>query len=252
MKVRQNRVRRMHAAFVSVFAIAFLGGCSSYVTPGRGADLSVFGVDDDGIARALATRPAAHFPVTLAVVRVQESGYASYSCFGYGEGAYSVITQRDLETEDDLRTLAALPDVSNVVTVNKLLVPRRLTDGRDLRAAAAKVHAEMVLIYTIDTTFETTDGMRPLTVLTLGLFPTKDVRVNTTAAALLLDTRTGYIYGAAEASTDRSQLANAWTDTDAAEQVRRRTERAAFEKLLLSFGRAWDRVLAQYGRPRAS
>jgi hypothetical protein len=249
--------RRDLSALAGLFLL-LLGGCGArYATPSRGADLSLFGGDeaklqqitDRKVQEALDKKPTARFPVTLAVVRVQEAGYRSRTGRGYGSGAYSVLTTRDIETDEDFRSISDLDRITGVATVNRLLLPPELSDDRELRAAAAAVHADMLLLYTLDTAFTTEDGMRPLTVLTLGLFPTKNVRLNTTASALLLDTRTGYVYGVAEASADGSQIANAWTSGDAADQARRRTERKAFARLVGAFGDAWADVVAIYDRP---
>jgi hypothetical protein len=239
-------------------ALLMLGGCGvHYATPSRGADMSLFGGDDARLQQitdrkvqaALDTKPTARFPVTLAVVRVQEPGYRSRTARGCGSGEYSVVTTRDIEEDEDFNAIADLDRITGVATVNRLLLPAQLSDDRELRAAAAAVHADMLLLYTLDTAFTTEDGMRPLTVLTLGLFPTKHVRINTTASALLLDTRTGYIYGVAEASAAGTQLANAWTSRDAADQARRRTERKAFGQLVGQFAHAWGEVVAIYDRP---
>ncbi len=104
----------------------------------------------------------------------------------------------------------------------------------------------MLLLYTIDTTFTTEDFASPLTVVSLGLFPTKDVRVRTTASAVLLGTHNGYVYGLAEATAERSGLANAWTDDHAVDDTRRKTETEAFDKLVSDFEIFWGRVVAQY------
>lgn len=249
-----NRFRL--SALVGVVLI-FVGGCGArYITPGRGADMSLFGPDDvrlreltdRTVQTALDRQPTARFPVTLAVVRVQGAGYRSRTTCGYGAGDYSVVTTRDVEEDEDFQAIENLGRVAGVATINRLLLPSRLHDDRELRAAAAAVHAEMLLLYTFDTTFDTEDGMRPLTVLTLGLFPTKNVRVNTTASALLMDTRTGYIYGVAEASAKRTQLANVWTSQDAADQSRRKTEREAFLQLVREFEGGWAQVVAGYDR----
>ena len=56
-------------------------GCASYAVPGKGADLSLFTdveIDED-IGAILDREPAAVFPATVAVVRVQESAYRSWS-----------------------------------------------------------------------------------------------------------------------------------------------------------------------------
>jgi len=235
--------------------VLFAGGCgTSYITPGAAADLSTFGLSnelresmtDTNIRRVLARKPLATFPVHLAVVRVQSPGYYSYSTRGYGHGKYSVITSRDVETDDDMAKLRALPEITDVVAINRLLLPANLTSDRELRAAAAAVHADMILIYTVDTRFTTDKVLQPLGALTLGLFPNETANVRSTLSAILIDTRNGYIYAAAEASAKHSALTNAWSNRSAVERSRRKTEREAFDKLLADFTRAWPQVVRTY------
>lgn len=235
--------------------ITTLIGCGfSYITPGRGADLSAFGLTnelresltDSSIQRALDKKPLATFPVTLAIVRVQDSGYYSYNVRSHGHGKYSVITQRDLETDEDFAALRALPQVKSVVGINRLLLPSNLTSDKQLRAAAAAVHADMMLIYTVDTTFKTEESLEPLGFVTLGLFPNQTARVNSTTSAILIDTRNGYTYAAAEASAKHSALTNAWSNKSTVDRSRRKTERESFEKLLQNFIQTWPNLVQAY------
>src|SRR3954470_11734721 len=113
----------------------------------------------------------------------------------------------------------------------------------------------MLLIYTFDTAFHDHDLAAPLSVVTLGLSPTQATHVVTTASAVLMDTRNGFIYGVAEASEKRNglatasaclmetrngliygvaeasqkpnRLATAWNPTSALDQSRKQTESAA-------------------------
>ena len=162
---------------------ALWSGCASahYTTPGGAGDLSLFA--DRDIQAVLATRPASALPVNLAIARIQQPGYRSYTARGHGRGRFSVITVRDVETQQDLERIAALPEVSQVVPLNRLLLSDRLESERPLRLAAAALHADMILVYTLDTDFFIGDVLRPLTVISLGLSPNQHVRVTTTASA---------------------------------------------------------------------
>jgi len=219
-------------------------GCaSSYVVPGRAADMNVF-LDPD-LRQAYARQAASPLPARIAVVRVQEPGYRSHTADGYGQGRYSVVTVRDVEDDDGARRIGALPDVAGVVALNRLVLSSSLQTDRELRVAAARLGADMLLIYTFDTGYRVADGLRPLTVVSLGLFPTKVAHVTTTASALLMDVRTGYVYGSAETTSRRSPLANAWTSADAVDGSRRTTERDALGKLVTDFERIWPQIVAQ-------
>ena len=53
-----------------------------------------------------------------------------------------------------------------------------------------------------------------------------------TASAILVDVRTGFVYGALEASERRERLTNAWQNRDSADAARRDAEKVAFKKLV--------------------
>lgn len=229
-----------------------LGGChaAEYATPGPPADMSVFNAaqaktSDLAIREAFAAEPLATFPASIAVARVQGSGYRNHARNdGYGSGAYSVVTQREVEKDEHYEKLRSLTGVKGVATMNRLLVSSNLQTDRELRAAAASLKADLLLVYTFDTKFDSEQYAGVVSVVTLGLFPTKVESVRSTASAVLLDTRTGYVHALAEGTGDAGQLANAWTSEEAAEDARLRAEGRAFEGLIASFEKAWPGVLA--------
>lgn len=223
-------------------ALVAFSGCSSYRTPGGGADFAVFA--DHDIKAILDRKPASPFPANLAIARVQEPHYRSYTAKGYGRGRFSVVTVRDVETEKDFNRIAELPEVAQVVPLNRLLLSDELESDRQLRQAAASLHADMLMLYTFDTDFFVGDALRPLTVITLGLSPNKQVRVTTTASAILIDVRTGYVYGSCEITSRKEQLASAWTSGDVVDHSRLKTERQAFDDLLGEFEGLWKSVVA--------
>ena len=229
---------------LALLTAALLSSCASYITPGRQADLSTF--TDPRVKKAFVAEPAIRFPANIALVRIQDSGYRSESAQGVGAGAYSVVTARDIETEEDIDTISKLPGIAGVVALNRLLLPRSLSSDLDLREAAAKLHTEAVLIYTLATEFRDNDVIPPLTTLSLGLAPNKRYKITSTASAILMDTKTGYIYGALEESQLRSGLTIAWGSSSAIEASRKKAEREAFEKLLASFQPFWNRIYNRF------
>jgi len=229
------------------------GGCTaSYAVPGRGAQMSAFGAasraeqTDNPIATTMTKRPLATLPTAIAVVRVQDPSYRAEDVDTYGSGAYTVVTTRTVEEadgKDQAAELAKLPMVSGIAPINRLLLPAELHSDLELRQAAAALHADMLLIYTLDTTFKVEDVAAPLTVVTLGLSPNQQARVVTTASAVLLDTRNGYLYGMAEATERDNQLASGWTSQAAVDQTRRRVEAKAFQKLVKNLQVTWAGVV---------
>ena len=139
---------------------------------------------------------------------------------------------------------ALLFPVGLLVAVPLVILPRD--------QAAAQPQCHMLLVYTLDTTFHDRDLASPLSVVTLGLSPTQATSVLTTASAMLMDTRNGYIYGVAEASAKKEGLATAWNTGSAIDASRRQTETQAFQKLVGDVETMWKGVVRELGRERHS
>jgi hypothetical protein len=228
-----------------------LGGCAHYVTPGQAVSLPA--ITEPDIGDAFSRAPAASFPARLIVARVQAPGYVSYSNRGYGHGAYSVLTARDMETEDDIRRLGAMPGVASVGPLSRVLLPPELNTTRELRTAAAQLRADVILLYTIDTSFRTdTTRIGPLQAVSLGFFPNKKAHVSSTCAAVFLDVRTGYVYGIAEATATEEQRSGYWNTEAAIEAARVKAERGAFVGALTEIEAAWGNIVGQYSSAPAS
>jgi len=237
---------------VAVCLCVMVSGCASYRTPARGAQLSALVADED-IGERLARKPAAAFPARLAVARVQDSNYQSYSNESWASGRFSVVINRDVETEKDFERISKLPMVQAVAPLNRMVLPARLDSERDLRLAGASLHADIVLAYTFDTAFRLDEtDIGPLGVITLGFMPVNKAVVTSTASAALFDVRTGFVYGLAEATGKESALASAWSTREAADQSRLKAERAAFEGLLTEFEKTWKGIVEEHGRAAAA
>ena len=240
-----RRVRVVLAAA----AVLLLAGCAtSYVVPGPRADMQVFG--SPSIQDSFAAKPGVSFPATIAFVRVQAPSYSTARLpetqSGAGAGRYRVISTREAEDDSQVDRLGHLQQITGVTTISRMLLPPVVQSDKELREAAARLHADLILVYTFDTAFFDTDLARPLTVITLGLSPTRKLAVSTTASALLLDTRTGFVYSSYEATKKADTLATSWNTADSADQVRRDNERAAFGLLLGEIEKTWPKLVAQY------
>src|SRR5687768_8796209 len=116
---------------IATTIIALSAGCASYSTPGRGAQMDLFGATardqaagtETGIAQVLDKKPLASFPASIALVRVQTPNYISYTGRGWGGGQYSVLTTRDVERAEDLARVNALQNVRGVAPLNRLVIP---------------------------------------------------------------------------------------------------------------------------------
>jgi hypothetical protein len=236
----------MKLGICGLLAALALCGCASYRTPGGG--VSIPEITSPGIAEAMARKPAASWPARLIVVRVQGSGYQSYTARGYGQGRFSVVTTRDIETEADFARLGAMPKVAAVGALNRLLLPGNLDSADDLRTAAAQLQGDIVLLYTIDTSFRTeSTQIGPLQLVSLGFFPNKKAKVSSTCAIALLDTRTGYVYGVAESTSNEAQRSDLWNKEAAIEKARARAERGAFTGALAEVEKLWASIATSSG-----
>jgi hypothetical protein len=240
-----------------VGALACVGGCAAYAVPGHGANFRSLGMTpaqkfeqtDPGINASLDKKPLASFPAAVAMVRIEAPNYEARTVQLYGQGNYRVVITRDVEKPELVQKLETLPMLSVLEPLNRLELPENLNNDQELRQAAAMVHADMVLIYTFDDEFEDRDMASILTLFTLGISPNKYLTVTSTASAVLMDTRNGYIYGACEATEKKSTLANCWGEPAAADAVREQVESAAFDKLCGEFQRTWGKVVNEYATP---
>lgn len=238
-----------------LLVVISVSGCVSYRVPGGPANFRAMGITEEmleeqtdvSISRRLERKPLASFPVTVAVVRVQDRNYSSYTSGSYGRGNYRIVTTRDVESDEAFDRIAALPMIRTLAPLSRLVVAEELNTELELREAAATVQAGMLLIYTFDTTFGVEEAIVPLSIITLGLFPDDEARVTTTVSAVLIDTRNGYVYGLTEATSHQTQLANNWTSQAAIDQSRRRAEQEAFDKLIEGIETLWMGVIQTYG-----
>lgn len=225
-----------------------LAGCSTYIPPGAKADLQAFA--PPSIQEGFAAKPTNPFPASIAAVRVQSPSYTNYyidqNGGRHGSGRYSVITTREVEEQSQFDRLTALPQVAGLVALNRMLLPARLEGDREIREAASRLQADLVFLYTFDTVFYDTDAAKPLTVITLGLSPTKKISAVTTVSGLLLDTRTGYVYSACEVTEREATIATSWGSRDTADETRRKTERRAFGKLVDELIASWPKLLQRH------
>lgn len=245
---RMKNLKLIVSPAVLVTLITLLvSGCASYVTPGGGVELTALAEGD--INELMMKQPAAKFPAHLAVARVQAPDYQSHRNESYGTGRYSVVTTRDVEREEDFKRLAEMPSVNGLAPLNRLLLPTQLDTVEALRTAAARLKADILVIYTFDTSFRVgAQKYRPLNVISLGFLNNKEVTVTTTASAALFDVRTEFLYGLAEASAREERHASVWGSSDVVDDLRVVTERKAFQALLPELEKTWSGVIKSHAR----
>lgn len=240
------------------FAAACFGCASTYVTPGGGAKLAQLErVDRSDIRREIEREPAAAFPSRLALARIQAPDYRSFTIGGGGvrAGDFEVLTVQELIDDGQIEAIGNWPEVAGVSPVNRLLMPPAMNGLDDLRLAAAKLRADVLVLYTIDTRFEVRrKSVAPTGVISLGLAPDRDAQVVATASALLVDVRTGFVYGAAEATAKEQGLASYWSSAEQLDRKRVAAEERAFDDLVGALEKTWRGVVREHadGAERAA
>jgi len=233
-------------SLIFTIVILTISGCAvTYTTPAAGVSIS--SLTDDDIAELMKVEPAGQFPARIAIARIQASGYSSRTNNSYGSGQYSVVTTRDIEDESDFHKIANLPMVAGVAPLNRLLLTPNLDSIKDLRLSAARLKTDLLLIYSVDTTFHVeSTPLGPLSLLTLGTLPNKKAFVSSTISGVLVDVRTGFIYGASESTEREEQRTNMWGTQDAIDEARVRSEKASFKGFVAGFVKLWDSIVEQY------
>lgn len=224
--------------------IIALSGCATYQTPGAGISVGDLSQSTADIAEIMRRAPAAQFPAYIATARIQAPDYTAGNTSCHGQGRFCVVAARDIESDDVFERLKRLPGVADAGPISRILVPQSLHGIEDLRLVAANFKADMVLIYSVDTRF-VVDGrsLGPLSVVSLGLIPNKKAHVTTTASAVLVDVRSGFVYGVAESTASDDQRATIWSTHQAIERARKETEKESFISLVGEVERLWHGIL---------
>lgn len=229
---RAWRNRLSHAA-----AGLLLCGCASYPTPGGPAPFA----DAAGatVAGGALTRPSLNIPARIAIARVQAADYKSFSTRAATGGRFGFIAGNESPSAAQIRSVDQWPSVAHVDALGPALVPEKLDSLEDLRLAAAKLQADVLLAYTLDTRFLVKgERTKPGTKLSLG-DAADGAGIASTAAGLLIDVRTGYVYGSAQGSVSVDPLADAWRSNEALDQQRVSAEQQAFAAMALNAGKVW-------------
>jgi len=228
--------------------LVVMSGCATYIPPGAKADLELFGPPD--IQAGFAAEATNPFPASIAIVRVQAPAYTNYYLQqrggSYGSGRYSVILTKEAGEDLQVDRISKLPEVAGLVSINRMLLPQRLEGDREIRGAASRLQADLIFLYTFDTAFFDRDISKPLSVITLGLSPTRKISAATTCSALLIDIRTGYVYSAYEVTERAETFSTSWGSRDSADETRRKNEQEAFKKLIDEFVATWPRILDRH------
>lgn len=226
-----------------VLVAIFCAGCASYRTPG--AATAPAQLDRADAAEIAARQPSPQFPLKIGVVRVQAAHYQSNSAAGLGAGRFSVLDPQELLRDAQLRAISQWPSVAGAAAVDPGLLPARLDAMDDLRLAAAKMQADVLLVYTVDTRFlSKTQPYAPGSKLSLGKAPDAP-SIATEAAAVFVDVRTGFVYGAMQAAKS-APVGAAWNAAKTLDAKRLDVEAQTFSALLEEADKIWGGLVSRY------
>lgn len=227
-----------------LLAAGLCSACASYVTPGGAARLA--DLNPPGAAAEVSRQPSPSFPVRLGLIRVQAPQYVSFSSAGIGEGRFSVVDAAELLDDAQLQKLAAWTQVARASTLDTALLPASFESLDDLRLAAAKMQVDILLAYTVDTTFKTAARQyEPRSKLSLGDKP-EEAAVASTVSAAFVDVRTGFTYATVRAQAQAGDLAAAWTSATALDGKRLAVERQAFGAFAVEAEKTWALIVGRY------
>lgn len=237
--------------FILFLLLASLVSCTRYITPGSPVQIS--SLADADVSKILSNKPASEFPVNIAIARIQSSDYTNYRYRRYynpqPQDKFSMILTRDAAEEESFQQLAKMEGIKQMAPFNRLLLPYNYGSIKDLRLAAAKMKAEMLLVYTFNTQFAVdTKNYGPQNLISLGYLKNKDVKVITTASVAIFDVQTEYLYGLAEATSQQTKKANAWKKLDEVDNLRMETEKKAFQELVGEIEKMWKGVREEYAK----
>ncbi|KMQ72340.1 hypothetical protein [Chryseobacterium koreense] len=235
----------------STIIVFILSSCSlKYTTPG--SDVKISSLADEDVAKILSNKPAAEFPVNIAVARIQAPNYSNNSYNrreSTPDGRFSMILTREPDEEKVISELSKLKGIKQISPFNRLLLPYNYQTIKDLRLAAAKMKAQMLLVYTFDTEFSIdAKNYGPQNVFALGYLKNKEVKVRTTSSVALFDVQTEYLFGLAEATAEKEKKSNIWKENQEVDQLRMDAEKESFSKLAKEIEKMWNDVYLEYNK----
>lgn len=246
----KNTVKDMKTkTLIFSFLVLLLNSCATkYTTPG--SDVKISALADEDVSKILTNKPSAEFPVNIAVARIQAPNYSNY-LYNRREsvpnGNFSMVLTREPNEEKQINELAKLKGIKQIAPFNRLLLPYNYQTIKDLRLAAAKMKAQMLLVYTFDTEFSIdAKNYGPQNVFALGYLKNKEVEVRTTSSAALFDVQTEYLYGLSEATAEKTKKSNIWKENQEVDNLRIEAEKESFSNLAKEIEKMWNEVYNEY------
>ncbi len=225
---------------VSLMALSLVGGCDgyrSYVNNGAYAD--------QGHPTLIATTASEfHAPVPA---RVRFPAVVAVACVTRAYDGSLRAAPAGMMSTFDLTPIGENEQIRKVAPITLLDTEHAAgSTVSQLRRAALRLNADMLLIYEVRTS-RTPTGTFPLVGLaSLGVVPDSSAAYTASAVALLVDVRTSYQYATLNAQAEGSRISNMWGRSSAAYAAEMDALRETNEKLLANFASAWKEILATH------
>lgn len=184
---------------------------------------------DADIRNIAAIEPDLQFPARIGLARIER-------------GRLITIPQDESESWTKLYNRLG-PSFGEFVPVSPLIAamvsaPHTPNDRaqivNDIRRGSARQHLDYVLIYEVsDTSDKSRNALQLADLSILGLFvlPSRNMKVDSTATAMLIDVRNGYPYGTATAFAERKTITTAIRANDRKMKLKDKARIMAVEEL---------------------
>lgn len=181
-------------------------------------------------------KPTVKFPTRLAVVKVKD---------GYG-GKLTVAPNQHVERPEYAQTISELEGLKGMVNLNNTTVGNGSVSYTSLRRSARNLGADMLGIYKFNTSTQDTEGPAVIQFASLGFAPVNSQKSVSAVSLILMDAKTGYVYGVLEESDKSSRLSSSWTTYNARSVNELKSKQKAMDKLMKKVPTFWNRIVTKH------
>jgi len=229
-------IRQRRSIVVAVLVLGVLGGCATnhkLLAPAGSLQKGLGIVSDptgQSIAAILSQQARPHLPTTLAVVKVGTGYYGG--CY-YGGTCSDTIGAEELTQWK--QAVVDIGTIDDVVVIPGMLLSTKESTLADIRAAAASLDCELVLVYSQqDSEVSNFNNAAALywTFVGLWLVPGSVIEHRTLMEAALVDCRTGKVLALANGDGHLARIIPAAYAGIQKDKLRQEVPARAFEDLL--------------------
>ncbi|MEM9238246.1 MAG: hypothetical protein AAGB14_15850, partial [Verrucomicrobiota bacterium] len=148
----------------------------------------------------------------------------------------------DVEQDRHVEEVVRLPGVRGIVNLNQVGLVTELKDYAQLDQEARKFGADLLAVYRIEESVNSTDYVPLLSFATLGLVPTQPFELTATASLMVRDARTGYVYGVLEEKAEESGVMAEMDTYKNQARAMRKAKIKALDELTERLPAFWDMV----------